>query len=654
MSLPKHKVFVNTWHGVTASPHIWHRVTASRAKGSRQSSPDGRPYAALAAVLAAVLVLPAWAGGGPENVLLVVNPESEASLTIANHYLALRQIPSENVLFLSWDPREQITDIERFREKILGPIVEWIDRRGVSARIDYVVYSADFPWGIELQKDIARFAREHPELMPSPPESDKERPEGESPKPGWPRVLTPRGSLNGFTYLYAGVLARRPDYYMSLRVNQYMRRAIPEQKDLPTLGFSNRLSFGPHGELVEHGERYLLSLVLGIVQDEDTRGNTLDEILEGLSRSAAADGSFPTGTIYFVQNGDVRSRTRDTAFPEVVEALHALGVKAEIIHGTMPQQKPDCQGVMLGTADFDWAKSGSTILPGAICDNLTSLGGVMTRSAGQTPLTEFLRYGAAAASGTVIEPFAIAEKFPLPTVHLHYARGCSLAESFYQSVYGPYQLLVVGDPLCRPWANIPRVSLAGWPGSEEVTGVLRLQASADFPRPGLPSPLGGGTADHFEWFADGNFLGKSAPGETFSIDTTAWDDGYHELRVVAVEKGLIATTGRLVQPVWSANHGGRITTELASDTLRLGETATVNVESPGAFAVIIRCQGRILARRAGNKATFSIDTRHLGSGPVRLQAVGLGGGSGSKNTISRPMTVVIRRETSSHTSGVGG
>ena len=41
-------------------------------------------------------------------------------------------------------------------------------------------------------------------------------------------------------------------------------------------------------------------------------------------------------------------------------------------------------------------------------------------------------------------------------IQVHYARGCSLAEAFYQSVYAPYQLMIVGDPLCRPWANIPR------------------------------------------------------------------------------------------------------------------------------------------------------------------------------------------------------
>lgn len=588
-----------------------------------------------------------WGGGGPENVLLVVNPRSQASLTVGNYYRALRNIPGENVLYLPWDPKERITDVDRFRDKILIPILEEIERRGASVRIDYVVYSADFPWGIELEKDIQRFVKQHPELLPRPKRAGAEGRDGddeESLRDRWPKVLTPRGSINGLTYLYAGVLARRPDYYMSLRVNQYMRRATPEQKDVPTLGFGSQQAFGPHGEPVNRGERYLLSTVLAVVADEDTRGNTLEEVLEYLRRSAAADGSFPQGTIYFVQNGDVRSRTRDSAYPEVVEALQALGIKAEIVHGQLPLGKPDCQGVMMGTAQFDWAASGSAILPGAICDHLTSLGGVMTHSAGQTPLTEFLRHGAAAASGTVTEPFAIAEKFPLPTIHLHYARGCSVAEAFYQSVYAPYQLLIVGDPLCRPWANIPRVRLIGPENRDAVRGVITLRAEAEFPRPGLPAPFGGGKVKHFEWYADGKWLGQSGPGESFSVDTTSWDDGYHELRVVAVESGLIGTRGHAIQEIITRNHQGPIAVEVLTPTVKLGEPLRLKVEAGDCLAVVIRHNTRVVARSRGGNAELAIDTRLLGAGPVRLHAIAFPRGGLLRNRISAPLDAVIEQK----------
>ena len=73
-------------------------------------------------VLRASAFLPAaQAGGGPENVLLVVNSADSDSMTIANHYVQLRQIPPSNVMYLNWRGPPAKTDINTFREKILTP-----------------------------------------------------------------------------------------------------------------------------------------------------------------------------------------------------------------------------------------------------------------------------------------------------------------------------------------------------------------------------------------------------------------------------------------------------------------------------------------------------------------------------------------------------
>ena len=57
------------------------------------------------------------------------------------------------------------------------------------------------------------------------------------------------------------------------------------------------------------------------------------------------------------------------------------------------------------------------------------------------------------------EPLNFWQKFPVPAMHVHYAAGCSLAEAFYQSLAGPWQTLVVGDPLARPYARFATVAL---------------------------------------------------------------------------------------------------------------------------------------------------------------------------------------------------
>jgi hypothetical protein len=588
-----------------------------------------RPLHVVTLVLVSVFVVgdgpAARAGGGPENVLLVVNRQSADSLTIANHYAELRRIPPGNVLTLPWDPARQEIDVDTFREMILVPILEAIDKRQLSAQIDYVVYSADFPWRIGLQKDVDRYLEE---MRRAKPQGDGD---GPAELPAWPKHLPPQGSLNGLTYFWQPVAARSAAA-MDLRGNAYMRLSPPGEPFPTSLGFRSQYQFDQAGQLIgAPGRRYLLSTVLGITYG---RGNTVEEILAYLRRAAEADGTFPKGTIYFVQNQNIRSKARHDAFPDAVRALKDLGVAAEILTGSMPMKKDDVQGVVMGVAGFDWNASGSTILPGAICDHFTSFGGIMSPGAGQTPLSEFLRHGAAGASGTVVEPFAIPAKFPSPMIQVHYARGCSLAEAFYQSVWGPYQLLIVGDPLCQPWANVPRVSVEGVEPGATVRGKLVLRPAAEFPRPS--------SVEHFELFIDGLRRGGCRPGETLEIDTAELADGYHELRVVAIESGPIQTQGRTIIPITTSNHGRTVEASIEpAATVASGKPLVVSAHSPDAIGIVVLHNSHLVGRMNGPSGRVEIDTKSLGLGPVRLRVVSLGDGKAANYAWAQPLEVEI-------------
>ena len=93
----------------------------------------------------------AWLGGGPENVFVVANSRSWASMTIAHHFAALREIPPVNILYLDWPYSTDQVDVAVFREKLLIPILGAIQQRGTSPQIDYIVYSSDFPWSVEFK-----------------------------------------------------------------------------------------------------------------------------------------------------------------------------------------------------------------------------------------------------------------------------------------------------------------------------------------------------------------------------------------------------------------------------------------------------------------------------------------------------------------------
>jgi hypothetical protein len=432
------------------------------------------------------------------------------------------------------------------------------------------------------------------------------------------------------------VSAEYPAYF-DLQSNNYMRRSTLEehavQHAAPSVGFRGNRQYNPQGQVVASGgRRYLLSAMLGVTAG---RGNSPAEVLDYLKRSATADGTRPKGTIYFIQNDDIRSKVRHKLFPAAVEELKKLGVAAEILEGTVPVEKADVQGTVMGAATFDWNASGSTILPGAICEHFTSFGGVMTDKADQTPLSEFLRYGAAGSCGTVTEPLALPEKFPSPMIQTHYARGCTLVEAFYQSVSGPYQLLIVGDPLCRPWAEIPHVSVAGVEPDAEVRGSLTLKPAATL--------AGDAKVDRFELFVDGRRVAGCKPDATMTLDTTRLPDGHHELRLVGVGPEPIESQGRTIIPVRLANHGRKIEVSLVTTgPLHGDKPITIAVRCAGAIGIVALQGSRIVGRIGGDEGRIEIPPNTLGAGPVQLGVAGLGNGGPQTNVMAEPLELMVQ------------
>jgi hypothetical protein len=494
-------------------------------------------------------------------------------------------------------------------------------------RIDCVVYSSDFPWGIHLDSDIQKFKAAREKTV---------RTDGLAPDAAkemiWSKYLTAMGSINGLTYLWEPVLAANAGYF-DPRSNWYAQTASDDPEGIPSQAFSSLKSFDSHGRpTTAEGRRYLLSMMLGVTSG---RGNSTDEVVNYLRRSVSADGTHPRGVVYFMKNDDVRSKVRHSLFPSAVKQLKSLGVDAEVIDGVLPMEKSDVQGVVVGAADFDWKASKSVILPGAICEHFTSFGGDMNTGSGQTPLSEFLRYGAAAASGTVTEPYAIPNKFPTAMVQVHYARGCNVAESFYQTVMCPYQLLVVGDPLCRPWANVPEVTVAGIEPGAKAQGMIRLTPSARF--------AAGDVLDHFELIVDGLRLTDCRPGGVFEIDSKRIADGFHELRVVAIAKGPLGAQGWRSLPIVADNHGHTIQVS-GAPTADLGpkEPLVLTAQATGCVSICVLQGTRLLGRIVGEQGRVEINTSTLGSGPVRLQVVGLGKTGPESNVFARPLEFVVK------------
>ena len=591
------------------------------------------PKAALLA-LAFILCLPALAGGGPENLFLVVNPDNPDSVAVANEYIALRQIPPINVLNLSGVPATPTISVADFKTILLRPILDAIHQRGLDPQIDYIVYSTGFPYAIDISADMA--GKQFPRYVTQPasltgmtyfrdltlagdttyldhdanfyargmkPKNGAHFPPGaksvqdtlqtlltqlQAMRQAGPTAAPPmpadklaaldnaiavvqtqtkqrRANANAL-YDLTAVLALQgwPDQAMgaltaafqagwiigdvtavdteltSLHDRQDFKDLVAQMRAMimipdPAKPFHSATAWDRAGNVTTaaDGRHYVMSAMLAYTGGP---ANTLAEALQCLRTSAAADGTAPRGTIYFMASTDwARSGTRAWLFQSAVEALNELGVRGAIQQGVLPANKPDVAGAVVGIAGFNWKDSQSILLPGAFCDHLTSYAGVMTGGTGQTMLSEWLRYGAAGSSGTVTEPYAIPVKFPSPFVQVYYAAGCSLAEAFYLSIPSPYQQLLVGDPLCRPWAKIPQVRVDGLKDGQVVAKAVKL----------TPTSSHVGTPVRYELFVDGILRESCGEGQTLPLDPRGLAAGDHEARIVAIA-GPLETTGRLI------------------------------------------------------------------------------------------------------------
>ena len=149
------------------------------------------------------------AGGGPENVLVVVNGDSAVSMQIANTYVEMRDIPQEHVLWLHNIPYPDSISIDTFRNRIWAPIRDFITSNQLEDEIDIIAYSAGFPYAVQFSADLKTHqlsgTKHHGNVA----------------------------SLAGLTYFARHVETGSP-YYMAFNANRYFRRNQSPASRLPT------------------------------------------------------------------------------------------------------------------------------------------------------------------------------------------------------------------------------------------------------------------------------------------------------------------------------------------------------------------------------------------------------------------------------------
>lgn len=504
-----------------------------------------------------------WAGGSGLNVVVVVNGASSNSVALGNYFCEKRGVPPGNVLRVNWPGENILWTLDEFQAYLWNPLQTMLAVRGLTNQADYAVVSMDMPFRVHRagggvtgglnSTTAALFYGFKPD---APPAMDP------------PGCSLPPGSSNR----YAGS-------------EDLFRKAYPATP----------------------GSVGLMAMMI--------TGTNLALARQVIDRGVAGDGSFPTGKVVLGKSGDAFRNIRHFIFDDAIFNARLLGrpwLAAEESSG--PKGLTNLFGYQNGLYRFEIDPG--TLLPGAMADSLTSYGGLIFGPNDHTTLLEFLRAGASASYGTVVEPCAYLEKFPSPNSYFYQGRGFSIAEAYYQGVTNPYQGLLVGEPLSAPFA-LPGSGVWVSPGpNAEVSGTAELRAEFEAADPARP-------LSRVDLFVDGvwartmtnigptagNLVQLQVNGHT--LDHTVPAEATEGSLASGLAAALNAPAFRDLSRVSAEAHGDRV--ELRSEDLgkpaaEVALAASTSTGAGSALTTFARATGSaLLETQARGVRTFTVD-----------------------------------------------
>ena len=205
-----------------------------------------------------------------------------------------------------------------------------------------------------------------------------------------------------------------------------------------------------------------------------------DQVINLINKGKSSDGTNPLATAYLMRTTDKTRSVRYFQHLQIAKSWKKdkTTLKIEYIDNSNKKakntikHKKDVMFYLQGLTHVPDLKT-LYFLPGALADHLTSLGGVLLGS-NQMSILEFIKFGATASYGTVVEPCNYTDKFPDSRLLIdQYYRGKTAIEAYWLSVVTPGEGIFVGDPLARPF---------GQPEFKIQNGVLKIGTSSLDPK----------------------------------------------------------------------------------------------------------------------------------------------------------------------------
>lgn len=370
----------------------------------------------IAVCLAAALVLPRVAAAvpGPDSVVVVANANISESVTLADQYREARQIPGRQVCLLDLPEADDLS-LDEFRTRLLEPLRECLG--DIEERIEAAVLVR----GVPLRVTVHEGERVSTAAALGTWKSELDD--------GTPLLGTAPGTAQdcGGATCYAARIA-----------NPFTSGAFEPGWEKTSRG----ITFRPLLVTMLHGRTY------------EEAAKLIDSAVAGDSLGGAR------GQFLFMEGADAPRGALDGQYDEVIERLRERGftdVVREEFDGELSGR--ELAGFVTGSSSLGNVIEGNTFAPGALVDNLTSLGALpvnFTDDEAQVSVSRWIAMGVTGVHGTTDEP--LNNCFPHRRFLSDWVDGYTLAEAYFRRLPFTYwRNLVLGDPMAAAYATRPEV-----------------------------------------------------------------------------------------------------------------------------------------------------------------------------------------------------
>lgn len=405
--------------------------------------------------LFALLLLPIAAFAlEPKDVFIVCNKDVKESREVADHYVAKRKVPAENVIDLSLPKGEDISR-EDYDAKLAGPLRDALKGKKDTCKVLLCVYGVPLRVGGQKpsKDDLEQIDKLKPEL-----DEAKKRVEDAKKEKKDEQVTAAQRTVDRLNRQIARL---RHDESTAAVDSELMLLWWPKYE-------LHRWQFNPLYWQVSDDERKKAERTLMTCRLD---GPTVEIAKQLVDDAMTAEANGLKGKAYFDARGqklDVKSPQQwtgyqgyDESFREAAQLMTKAGFDVTLDDKDPVFPKDSCPDAALYAG---WYSHGTfvdsfTFPTGAIAYHLASSEAVSLRK-GDTKLwcPNLLKKGVAVTLGPVAEPYTVA--FPKASEFFGFlATGKYTVVECYArtTVIASWMMTLVGDPLYNPFAKSPKL-----------------------------------------------------------------------------------------------------------------------------------------------------------------------------------------------------